>query len=94
MRVLVANFRSLRSVAIEFGPAELIDSVAGPARRVLRRPAIFGNMIGRLDLRQARLRPRVLSLAIVSYERFKALLCAPPQCEEVSHESVTTVAAA
>ena len=59
-RVLVSNLLALRSVAVEFGPAELIDSVAIRPVAFYVGPLIFGNTIARLDLRQARLRPRVL----------------------------------
>jgi hypothetical protein len=94
-RVLMANLLALRSVAVEFGPAELIDSVAVRPVAFYVGPLMFHNMaagwiFGKLvsDL--------VFYLcAILSYERFKDLLVPAPQLsKEVPHESVTEVAAA
>jgi hypothetical protein len=94
-RVLMANLLALRSVAVEFGPAELIDSVAVRPVAFYVGPLMFHNMaagwiFGKLvsDL--------VFYLcAILSYERFKGLLVPAPQLsKEVPHESVTEVAAA
>jgi hypothetical protein len=94
-RVLVSSLLALRSVAVEFGPAEVMNSVA--VRPVayyylLRRSADLRQHDRRLDLRQTRLRPL---FAIFSYERFKGLLArAQPTAEEVTDESVSTSAAA
>ena len=44
-RVLVSNLLALRSVAVEFGPAELIDSVAVRPVAFYLGPLIFDNTI-------------------------------------------------
>lgn len=60
--VLMANLLALRSVAVEFGPAELIDSLAVRPVAFYIGPLIFHNTIAGWILAQARLRPGVLSL--------------------------------
>ena len=59
-RLVVANLFAFRSVAIEFGPAELIDSIAIRPLAYYFGPMLFGNVVGRLDLRKVGLRHRVL----------------------------------
>ena len=76
-RVLVGNLLALRSVAIEFGPAELVDSIAVRPLAFYYGPALFGNVIvgwifGKLVSDVA-----FYLCAIVSYERFKGLLAQP-----------------
>jgi hypothetical protein len=94
MRLVVANLIALRSVAIEFGPAELIDSLLVRPAAFYIGPQIFGNVVvgwifGKLVSDVA-----FYVFAIFSYERFKGLLVRRPQAEEVDGESVTTVTAA
>lgn len=94
-RVAVSNLLALRSVAVEFGPAELIDSVAVRPVAFYAGPLIFDNTIvgwifGKLASDLA-----FYALAIVSYERFKALLVRPePSAQEVTDEAVSPIAAA
>ena len=95
VRVALANFLSLRSVAIEFGPAELIDSLMVRPVAFYAGPLIFHNtpagwVFGKLVSDLA-----FYVCAIVSYERFKALLARrEPRIEEVNGEPVPTLAAA
>ena len=94
VRLVVANLIALRSVAIEFGPAELIDSLLVRPAAFYIGPQIFGNVVvgwifGKLVSDVA-----FYVFAIFSYERFKGLLVRRPQAEEVDGESVTTVTAA
>ena len=94
-RVLISNLLALRSVAVEFGPAELIDSVAVRPVAFYVGPLLFDNAVvgwvfGKLVSDLA-----FYLIAIVSYERFKALLVrAEPSAEEVTDGSVSTVEAA
>ena len=94
-RVLVSNLLALRSVAVEFGPAELIDSVAIRPVAFYLGPLIFGNTVGGWIFGKLVSDLGFYVCAIVSYERFKALLVrAEPSAEEVDRESVPAVAAA
>lgn len=93
VRLVVANLIALRSVAIEFGPAELIDSLLVRPAAFYIGPQIFGNVVvgwifGKLVSDVA-----FYVFAIFSYERFKGLLVFRPQAEEVDGEPVTTVTA-
>ena len=59
-RIAVANLFAVRSVAIEFGPAELIDSIAIRPLAYYFGPVMFGNVVAGLDLRKAGVRHRFL----------------------------------
>ena len=95
LRVLKSNLLALRSVAVEFGPAELIDSVAVRPVAFYLGPLIFDNTIGGWIFGKLVSDLAFYLIAIVSYERFKALLVrAGPSAEEVTDGSVSTVEAA
>src|SRR6476620_8487589 len=94
-RVLVSNLLALRSVAVEFGPAELIDSVAVRPVAFYVGPQIFDNTIAGWIFGKLVSDLAFYLCAISSYERFKALLVrAEPSAEEVTDGSVSTVEAA
>ena len=80
MRLVVANLIALRSVAIEFGPADIGPQIFGDV--------VVGWIFGKLVSDVA-----FYVVAIFSYERFKGLLVFRPQAEEVDGEPVTTVTA-
>ena len=93
LRLVGANLVALRSVAIEFGPAELIDSLLVRPAAFYIGPQIFGDVVvgwifGKLVSDVA-----FYVVAIFSYERFKGLLVRRPQAEEVDGEPVTPVTA-
>jgi hypothetical protein len=94
-RILVSNLLALRSVAVEFGPAELIDSVAVRPVGFYIGPLVFDNTVvgwifGKLVSDLA-----FYLCAIVSYERFNGLLArARPRALEVSNEHVPAIEAA
>jgi hypothetical protein len=94
-RMLVSNLLALRSVAVEFGPAELIDSVAVRPVAFYAGPLLFDNTIvgwiaGKLVSDVA-----FYLCAILSYERFNGLLVrAQPRALEVSDEPVPAIEAA
>jgi hypothetical protein len=94
-RVLVSSLLALRSVAVEFGPAELIDSVAVRPVAYYVGPLIFDNTIAGWIFGKLVSDLAFYVLAIFSYERFKGLLVrAQPTAEEVTGEPVSTSAAA
>jgi hypothetical protein len=94
-RVLVANFRALRSIAIEFGPAEVIDSVLIRPVALYAGPYLVGNVALGWVLGSLAADIGFYVLAIFSYERFKSLLAVRrPVGEEVGHGSAAQVAVA
>lgn len=93
--VLMSSLLALRSVAVEFGPAELIDSIAVRPVAFYVGPLIFDNTIGGWIFGKLVSDLAFYLCAIVSYERFTGLLArARPRVEEVSDESVATIEAA
>jgi hypothetical protein len=94
-RVVVANLLALRSVAIEFGPAELIDSIAVRPVAFYLGPLMFDHVIAGWIFGKLVSDVAFYLCAIVSYERFKGLLAQrQPHAEEVGDEPGATVAAA
>jgi hypothetical protein len=73
-RVLMSNLLALRSVAVEFGPAELIDSVAVRPVAFYVGPLILDNTIGGWIFGKLVSDLGFDLIAIFSYERFKGLL--------------------
>jgi hypothetical protein len=95
MRVLVANFRALRSIAIEFGPAEIIDSAVIRPIALYAGPFLLGNVVVGWIVGSIVADVGFYVLAIFSYERFKGLLAVRlPVSKEVAHGSATPIAAA
>ena len=73
-RLIVANLFAFRSVAIEFGPAELIDSIAIRPLAYYFGPMIFGNVAAGWIFGKLVSDIGFYALAIFSYERFNGLL--------------------
>ena len=73
-RMLISNLLALRSVAVEFGPAELIDSVAVRPIAFYVGPSIFDNTVAGWIFGKLVSDVAFYVLAIFSYERFKGLL--------------------
>jgi hypothetical protein len=95
LRVGLANVLSLRSVAIEFGPAELIDSLMVRPVAFYAGPLILHNTVAGWIFAKLVSDVAFYTCAIVSYERFTSLLARrQPRIEEVNGEPVPTVAAA
>jgi hypothetical protein len=94
-RMLAANLLALRSVAVEFGPAEFIDSLAVRPVAFYTGPLIFDNTIAGWIFAKLVSDLAFYLFAILSYERFKGLLVGPQAtAEEVPNEPVSTSAAA
>ncbi len=93
-RVLVANLLAVRSVAIEFGPAELIDSLVVRPVAFYVGPQIFGGVVAGWIFGKLVSDVAFYVLAVLSYERFRGLLARrQPHAGEVDDGSVATVAA-
>jgi hypothetical protein len=73
-RNLMATLLALRSVAIEFGPAELIDSIFVRPVAFYVGPYLFGSMLGGWIFGKIVADIAFYACAIVSYERFRGLL--------------------
>ena len=86
-RVMLSNLLAIRSVAVEFGPAELIDSIAIRPVAFYVGPQIFDNTIAGWIFGKLVSDVVFYLCAIFSYERFQSLLVRPRSgAEEVSHE--------
>jgi hypothetical protein len=93
-RLLVANALALRSVAIEFGPAEVIDTLLIRPLAYYLGPLLFGGMVAGWIFAKVVADIGFYVLAIFSYERFRGLLAVRrPVAEEADDESPSTVAA-
>jgi hypothetical protein len=85
-RALAANGLALRSVAIEFGPAEVIDSLLIRPLAFYLGPILLGGMVAGWIFGKLVADVGFYVLAIFSYERFKGLLAVRrPASEEVQH---------
>jgi hypothetical protein len=91
-RVLMSNVLALRSVAVEFGPAELIDSIAVRPVAFYVGPVMFHNTIAGWIFGKLVSDFAFYVFAIFSYERFNGLLA--QRTEEVPDESIEAIAAA
>jgi hypothetical protein len=78
-RILAANLFALRSVAIEFGPAELIDGIAIRPLAYYLGPLMFDNVVAGWIFGKLFSDIGFYVLAVSSYERFKGMLagCRP-----------------
>ena len=73
-RIVFAGLFALRSVAIEFGPAELIDSIAVRPLAFYLGPALFGNVVAGWIFGKLVSDVAFYGCAVLTYSRFKALL--------------------
>lgn len=98
MRVMVANGLAIRSIAVEFGPAEVIDSILIRPVTLYAGPFLLGNIavgwvVGSLVADVA-----FYVMAIFSYERFKGLMVrrqpGQPTSEEAGGGSLPAIATA
>jgi hypothetical protein len=92
-RMLASNLLALRSVAVEFGPAELIDSAAVRPIAFYVGPSLFDNTVAGWIFGKLVSDVAFYLFAIVSYEQFKNVLV-QPHVEEVSDETVPAIEAA
>lgn len=94
-RIAVANAYALRSVAIEFGPAELIDGIVIRPLAYYLGPVLFDNVVAGWVFAKLFSDIGFYALAVLSYERFKGLLAVRrPANEEVDGAPVPAVAIA
>lgn len=92
-RGLVANGRALRSIAIEFGPAEVVDSLIIRPLAFYFGPILFGGLAAGWIFAKLVADIGFYVLTIFSYERFTGLLVVR-RSEAVRHEPAASVAAA
>ena len=90
---LVANGRALRSIAIEFGPAEVVDSLIIRPLAFYFGPILFGGLAAGWIFAKLVADIGFYVLTIFSYERFTGLLVVR-RSEAVRHEPAASVAAA
>ena len=94
-RALTANGLALRSIAVEFGPAEVIDSLIIRPLAFYFGPILFGGMVAGWIFAKLVADVGFYVLAIFSYEQFQGLLAVRrPAAEEVGHGSAAQVATA
>ena len=99
MRVLVANGLAARSIAVEFGPAEAIDSILIRPVALYAGPILVGNVAVGWVLGSVTADVAFFVMAIFSYERFKSLLAVRVKpatvdhFEEVAEDGFVTAAA-
>ncbi|CAN5710103.1 hypothetical protein BH10ACT9_BH10ACT9_56140 [soil metagenome] len=94
-RLVTANGLALRSIAVEFGPAEVIDSLAIRPLAFYVGPLLFGNLVAGWIFAKLVADVGFYVLAIFSYERFKGLLVVRrPASAAVEDGRATTVTAA
>jgi hypothetical protein len=84
-RVLIANLLALRSVLVEFGPAELLDSIFVRPLAFYFGPLVFGNVAAGWIFAKLVADVAFYAVAIFSYERFKSLLVVEPASEQSNH---------
>ncbi len=77
MRVLVANGLAVRSIAVEFGPAEAIDSVTIRPVALYLGPLVVGNTAVGFVLGSIVADAAFYVMTVFSYERFTHLLARP-----------------
>ncbi|KGI69689.1 hypothetical protein MJO55_22200 [Mycolicibacterium rufum] len=94
-RLVVAALLALRSVAIEFGPAEVIDSIAVRPLAFYFGPALFGNVAAGWVFGKLVSDVAFYTCAVFSYEHCTSLLAQRvPDIREDDRESATTISAA
>jgi hypothetical protein len=95
MRVLVANALTVRSIAVEFGPAEAVDSIVIRPITLYVFPFVIGNTAVGFVVGSIVADIAFYVMAIFSYERFRSLVAVGTRtCEEVDGGPVPAVAAA
>jgi hypothetical protein len=93
-RGLVANGRALRSIAIEFGPAEVVDSLIIRPLAFYFGPILFGGVVAGWIFGKLVADVGFYLLAIFSYERFTGLLVVRRRTDEVPREPAAVTAVA
>ena len=94
-RVVIANALALRSVVVEFGPAEFLDSLLVRPVAYYLGPILFGGTVVGWIFAKVVADVGFYVLAIFSYERFHHLLMVGrPASEELGDEPTATNAAA
>ncbi|MFS0896396.1 hypothetical protein [Mycolicibacterium litorale] len=85
MRVLVANALAVRSVAVEFGPAEAVDSGLVRPLAFYAGPQLLGGLAAGWIAAKVFSDIVFYALAVCSYERFGALLAGRHHTQKEHH---------
>jgi hypothetical protein len=85
VRVLIANLLAVRSVLVEFGPAELLDSIFVRPLAFYFGPLVFGNVVAGWIFAKLVADVCFYAVAIFSYERFKNVLVVGTASELSNH---------
>jgi hypothetical protein len=93
-RVCVTQMLAIRSLAVEFGPAEVIDSLAARPALIYAGPLLLDHVVLGWIVGGFIADVVFYVCAICSYEKFKGLLDRRPFQKEVGGEAVPTVATA
>lgn len=94
-RLAVSTALTLRSLTVEFGPAELVDSLVIRPMLIYVAPVLLGNVVVGWILGGFLADVGFYLFAICSYERFKGLIVVRrPALEEVDGEPVAAIATA
>jgi hypothetical protein len=97
-RVAVAQLLALRSVAVEFGPAETVDSILVRPLAFYVGPTLFGDVLAGWIFGKLVSDVAFYACAILSYERFTALLARrqpqPSTTGEDGHEPTPAISVA
>jgi hypothetical protein len=91
-----AHLLAVRSLAIEFGPAEAIDTLLLRPGLIYATPVLLGDVVWGWVIGGFLADVAFYVFTIISYERFKGLLAQrhPPSVQEYDHEPTTSTATA
>jgi hypothetical protein len=78
LRLAVACLLALRSVLVEFGPAELVDSIFVRPLAFYFGPLVFGHVVAGWVVAKLVADVAFYAVAIFSYERFRTLVVGAP----------------
>ena len=94
-RTALSHLLALRSLTIEFGPAELVDSLVVRPVLIYAAPVVLGNVVLGWIVGGFVADVAFYVFAICSYERFKGMLAVRrPRVKEVESEPVAAIAIA
>jgi hypothetical protein len=93
-RTCLAQMLAIRSLALEFGPAELVDSAAVRPLLIYAGPLLLDHVLLGWIVGAFIADIVFYACAICSYEKFKSLLFCGPYQEEVDGEAVPAIAIA
>ena len=85
-RLAMANLLALRSIAVEFGPAEAVDSLAVRPAAYYLAPTLTGSMAAGLIIGKVLADIGFYACTIFSYEKFRKLVAVEHPVHDPLHE--------